>query len=178
MAETTMPAAEAAATASEMEQNSYELAFHVLPTVAEGEVSSVFEELKTLITKNGGEIFSEEAPERVDLAYEIVKGAEGKNKRYKSAYFGWVRFKLEGAKLEKLDEAVQTNQSLLRTLVIKLTKAEEQNPFWYHESRKTDHMVTEISDEEAADVLADPLLGAEDKNTAEETPAKDTAEEK
>ena len=37
MSENNMPAAEAA---------SYELAFHVLPTVAEGEVSAVFDKIK------------------------------------------------------------------------------------------------------------------------------------
>ena len=78
MSETTMPAAEAAATTLD-EQSSYELAFHVLPTVAEGEVPGVFEELKTLITNAGGECTSEEAPERIDLAYEIVRHTEGKN---------------------------------------------------------------------------------------------------
>jgi ribosomal protein S6 len=56
-----MPAAEANVELLN-EQNSYELAFHVLPTVAEGEVPSVFESIKSLITKDGGEIFDEEAP--------------------------------------------------------------------------------------------------------------------
>ena len=96
-----MPAAEAAAATagSDDERGSYELAFHVLPTVAEGEVASVFETLKGIITKDGGEIFDEEAPERFDLAYEIVQNIEGKNRKFSSAYFGWVRFKADAAKI-------------------------------------------------------------------------------
>ena len=72
MSETTMPAAEANVVL-ENEQNSYELAFHILPTVAEGEVAGVYEALKAQIIKDGGTITDEEAPERFELAYEIVK---------------------------------------------------------------------------------------------------------
>ena len=45
MSETNVPAAEA-----EREANAYELAFHVLPTVAEGEVASVVDTIKSHIT--------------------------------------------------------------------------------------------------------------------------------
>jgi ribosomal protein S6 len=135
MAEIKMPAAEAAVADAE-EQNSYELAFHVLPTVAEGEVASVFDNLKAHITKAGAELKDEEAPERIDLAYDIEKHAEGKNRRFHSAYFGWVRFNLEGGKLPHLMEEVESMPELLRTLVIKLTREEETNPFRYHEAMK------------------------------------------
>ena len=128
MSNENMPAAEAA------ELNSYELAFHVLPTVAEGEVSGVLDSIKSLITKIGGEIFDEEAPERFDLAYEIVKHLEGKNRKFGSAYFGWVRFKTEATNIEELNEEMDANGNILRHMVIKLTKVEEENPFRFHES--------------------------------------------
>ncbi len=67
MSETTMPVAEATSQ-SERELQSYEFAFHVLPTVTEGEVSGIFDTLKTRITKAGGQIFDEEMPQRFDLA--------------------------------------------------------------------------------------------------------------
>ena len=69
MAETKMPAAEAA-TADE--KNSYEFAFHVLPTVAEGEVPTVFEALKALITNAEGEITSEEGVPQAQGFYEGI----------------------------------------------------------------------------------------------------------
>lgn len=177
MAEATMPATEAkTADASEKEENSYEFAFHILPTVAEEEVTNVFEELKASITKTGGEIFSEEAPERIDLAYEIVKQSEGKNKKYGSAYFGWVRFKAEPEKVTAMTEEIDTNPSLLRYLLIKLTKVEEAYPFRYHEHRKADKMV-EVYDEEE-DVLADPLLGSESGKKREESKTDGVEENK
>ena len=128
MSKETMPAADAA---------HYELAFHVLPTVAEGEVSDVFTSLKTTIEKAGGTITTEEAPKRFELAYEIIKLLEGRNRKFTSAYFGWIRFTLEPVQLEEVTESVEAVPQLLRHLVIRLTKAEEANPFIFHEALDT-----------------------------------------
>ncbi len=148
-----MPAAEANQ-ASERELSSYEFAFHVLPTVAEGEVSGIFDTLKTHITKAGGEIFDEEMPQRFDLAYEIVKYLEGKNRKFISAYFGWVRFRLSADALTALTEELDGNKQLLRYLLIKLTKVEEQNAFRFHESI-SHRKVTTIGEDELAEIEAE-----------------------
>lgn len=133
MSETTMPAVEAQAVTDERELVSYELAFHVLPTIAEGEVSKVFQKIKDVITKRGGVITIEEAPARFDLAYDIVKYLEGRNRKFSSAYFGWVRFELEPEKLEKIKDSVISTKELLRHLLIKLDRVEVENPFFFHE---------------------------------------------
>lgn len=146
MSETTMPAAEANSNFDE--RNSYEFAFHVLPTVAEGEVAGVFDEIKAHIAKFG-EIIGEETPERIDLVYPIVKSMEGKNRKFTSAYFGWVRCKLEGDKVGDLMEEISGMQTILRHLFLKLTREEEAHPFRFHENRKSVKMV-EVVDEEGA----------------------------
>ena len=145
MSETTMPAAEANDVAND-ERNSYEFAFHVLPTVAEGEVAGVFAEIKALIAKVA-EITNEEAPERLDLIYPIVKSMEGKNRKFTSAYFGWVRFKLDGDKLGDLVEKLGEMQVILRHLLIKLTKLEEAHPFRFHENKKSVKIVEVAKDD-------------------------------
>jgi len=139
MTENKMPASEAGEVAVE-ERNSYELAFHVLPTVAEGEVAGVYDKIKALITKEG-EITVEEAPERTDLAYPVVKSMDGKNLKFTSAYFGWVRFKYDADKVEHLDEEVDAIEEILRHLFIKLTKQDEAEPFRFHEEKKSVKMV-------------------------------------
>ncbi len=149
MSETKMPAAEANEVAFD-ERNSYEFAFHVLPTVAEGEVPSVFDAIKALIAKKG-EIIGEEAPERIDLVYPIVMSMEGKNRKFTSSYFGWVRFKLESSDVVSLMEELEGTSSLLRHLLIKLTAIEEAHPFRFHENRKSVKMVTVVNEE--ADVI-------------------------
>jgi len=120
--------------ADEQEFLSYEFAFHVLPTVAEGEVASVFDGLKNHITKLGGELKEEEFPKHFDLAYEIEKFLEGKNRHFSSSYFGWVRFKMTASNLLNLQEELKNEKTLLRFLIIKLSKAEEGNPFNFHDS--------------------------------------------
>ncbi len=134
MNETTMPAAEVTIEGNEVDLASYECAFHILPTVAEGEVTSVTEELQTLIKKAGGEIFDTEAPERFELAYEIDKYLEGKYRKFTSAYFGWIRFTLAPAALAELTEGIDDHKMLLRYLLVRLTKVEEASPFRFHEA--------------------------------------------
>lgn len=167
MTETTMPAAEAQAVATD-ERGSYELAFHILPTVAEGEVATVFAHIKDQITKTGAEIFDEEAPERFDLAYEIVKHYEGKNRKFTSAYFGWVRFKVSSDVMPAITEGVEENTNLLRHLLIKLTKVEEEHPFRFHEAL--------ASQKQVVDVVAAPDTDSsttEEAETTEESAAAD-----
>jgi len=176
MTETTMPAIEAEVVAGD-DRHSYELAFHVLPTVAEGEVAGVFESIKNTITKAGAEIFDAEVPERFDLAYEIVKHYEGKNRKFSSAYFGWVRFKAESEAVLKVTEAVEDNTSILRHLLIKLTKVEEAHPFRFHEAIKSHKMVTDVP--EVAEAIKDPVVAeaeAGEVNEAEIDEALDKSE--
>jgi ribosomal protein S6 len=146
MSDTTVSAAEVNAHFDE--RNSYEFAFHILPTVAEGEVPDIFAQIKAKIA-GVAEITSEEAPERIDLVYPIVKSMEGKNRKFTSAYFGWVRMKLESATVATLTEELSTMPTMLRHLLVKLTKAEEAHLFRFHENRKSVKMV-ETVDEEVA----------------------------
>ena len=135
MTDTNMPAAEAEHGMEELEElQSYELAFHILPTVAEGEVSGIFDAIKAHITKHGGSLQSEEAPARFDLAYDIVKLLEGKGRKFSSAYFGWVRFELEASKINALTEEVEQVKEILRHILIRLNKVEAENPFYFHPS--------------------------------------------
>lgn len=167
----TMPAAEATMT-DEREFNSYELAFHVLPTVAEGEVPGVFETIKALITKEGAEIFDEEAPERFNLAYEIIKHIEGKNRKFTSAYFGWVRFKGESSVVAEINEDLDYNSSILRHIVIKLTKVEEANPFRFHAALAEQKVVTDVDDSDSViitDVTTESSEDDEDDDNDDST---------
>ena len=160
MSETTMPTTEAEEVAvSEIESQSYELAFHILPTVAEGEVQGVFDSVKAQITKDGGTLFDEESPERFELAYEIVKQSEGKNRKYATAYFGWVRFKGVATMIAPLLEEVEGKQEILRHILIKLSKVEEENPFRFHESIESFKMVTTIDEADLVEEVVEEVEG-------------------
>lgn len=170
-----MPATEAG-----KELQSYELAFHVLPTVAEGEVANVFQSLKDIITKNGGSLTSEEAPARFDLAYEVIKYLEGRNRKFTSAYFGWIRFTVDSSAIESISDEVSSVSELLRHLLIKLNKHEEANPFFFHEALEKSGKVKNIdldeedsSEESEEETPAEtPEDSSEDKEEGEESEAK------
>lgn len=147
-----MPAAEAVG-GSERELAAYELACHVLPTVAEGEVTAVFDRIKTAITAIGGQIVNEEAPARFDLAYEIVQYLEGRNRKFSSAYFGWVRFTASPERIAEINEVVENSKEVLRYLLIRLTKVEEANPFFFHPAIADRKVETVVVEEEAVEAV-------------------------
>ena len=153
-----MPAAEANEV---VETNSYELAFHVLPTVAEGEVARVVDDIKTYITNSGGTIGIEETPARIELAYNIEKYLEGKYRKFSSAYFGWVRFTTDPSTIAAITEELEGDMNVLRHLLLKLTKVEEEHPFYYHEA---------LEEEQVANVDVEAALGSADEVTEKKEP--------
>jgi len=170
MSETNMPAAEVNAS-SELELTSYEFSFHVLPTVAEGEVENIVKKIKEMISVFGGEVFDEEKAQRFDLAYDIVKYLEGKNRKFSSAYFGWLRFKMDAVSLVKFTESVDDNKELLRYLLVRLSRVEEQAPFQFHESiadRKVRAVEedAEVAEEEATEEVAEDTEMEDEKGGA------------
>lgn len=136
MAEETMPVTEVQANVDDQEVAHYECAFHILPTVTEEEVPSVVDALTKLITTAGGTITNQEAPEHVDLAYEIIKQVDGYNRRFNAAHFGWVRFTVAPSEIPELTAEIKLMPTLLRFLVVKLTRAEEAQPFSVFANRR------------------------------------------
>lgn len=165
MSEAKMPAAEVDSVVDEQDIVSYEFAYHVLPTVADGEVADVRDRIAAHITERGGTIFAEEAAERFDLAYDISKYIEGRYRNFSSAYFGWIRFEADRAVIEEITAAIDEEKSLLRYLVIRLTKIEEEMPFYFHEALDQDKKVTDVTEEEVTDI--DPNTTTETADTAD-----------
>ena len=154
MTETNMPTTEAVVE-NERELAAYELAFHILPTVAEGEVQTIFDRIKAAVVTAGGEVTNEELPARFDLAYEIVQYLEGRNRKFKSAHFGWVRFDLEADKVAQVIEMVEGTKDIMRHLLIRLTKVEAANPFFFHPAiadRVVETIIIEADEAEAVAV--------------------------
>jgi ribosomal protein S6 len=180
MNEVNMPATEAVSHAHDGDIVTYELAYHVLPTVAEGEVTSVTDELKAILTEHHATITDEEAAERFELAYEIEKYLEGKYRRFASAYFGWIRFTAAADVVGEITTEVETHKKVLRSLTIRLNKVEEANPFRFHEAvvelknRVTtidtdaiieDEVAIDTDEEAVAEAVVEPAVVAEEKTS-------------
>lgn len=154
----------------------YECAFHILPTVAEGEVEGVVANIKTHIEASGGSITDEEVPVRYNLAYEIQKSIDGKYHRFVTSYFGWVRFTLSNDALAALEEKLEGEGNMLRYMVVRLSREDIARPHRVAEDLK------EETPEEASDTPAVPedgaiSAGSDDEGEATADTDSDTSEE-
>lgn len=100
----------------------YELGYHILPTVDEGNIEKEREALVAIITQFGGVVISEEMPALVDLAYDMDKIIKNKRNIFSQAYFGWIKFDIKPDNIEVLDDSVNAVESVLRHLVIKTVR--------------------------------------------------------
>ncbi len=100
----------------------YEIGYHLLPTVAESELSAEVSKIHSAITGAKGSIIGEGFPEIRALAYDISKRIETKHTHFNRAYFGWVKFEVERSLLSKIESALTTNPNVLRFLTIKTVK--------------------------------------------------------
>ena len=100
----------------------YEVGFHLLPTIAESSVAEEVSKIKSVVEKNSGVFVSEGIPQMTNLAYTITKAISGKNQKFDSAYFGWVKFELNADSISEIKKAMDEVESVLRYLIIKTTK--------------------------------------------------------
>ncbi len=107
----------------------YEVGFHILPTVPEEKISEIVSKLTDLINKNGGSIISEEFPKIRNLSYEIKKRVETKYLSFSKAYFGWVKFEMLSASIDKVDNEMKSNENILRFIIVKTIRENTMHTF-------------------------------------------------
>lgn len=100
----------------------YELGYHILPTVDEGNLDKERDALVAIITKFNGMVIGEELPALIDLAYDMTKVINNKGNIFSQAYFGWIKFDLNPENIDALTEEVEAVESVLRSLVIKTVR--------------------------------------------------------
>ncbi len=107
----------------------YEIGFHVVPTVEESKLGDVVAAIKAEISKAGGELVGEEAPQKLTLSYVVERAVSGKREKYTESYFGWVRFVAEErAGIPALDAHLRGDKNILRYLLIQTLPEEAQTP--------------------------------------------------
>lgn len=102
----------------------YEVGFHVLPTVEEGNVGEVLEAIRTELVKGGAEIITEQFPQKITLAYTIERAVAGKREKYTNAYFGSIKFATERETIPALETLLRSISTILRHLLIETVREE------------------------------------------------------
>src|SRR3989338_9266687 len=100
----------------------YELGYHLIPTIAETDLSQEVAKLQNIITDAHGSIISESFPEMRGLAYEIAKRVETNYSRFNKAYFGWIKFETIGSAMEDIDKKLKLDLSVLRFILVKTVR--------------------------------------------------------
>lgn len=100
----------------------YEVGFHVVSTVSEGEVGGVAEKIRAELKKVDAELISEQPPKKVMLAYAIEKDFGGKREKFTNAYFGFIKFAVEREHIATLTEYLRAKKEILRFLLIETVR--------------------------------------------------------
>ncbi len=159
----------------------YEIGYHILSTVDEGDVEKEREALVALITQLQGTVISEEMPALINLAYEMDKIINNKRSRYNQAYFGWIKFELSPEAIATLEKEVETMDSILRFLIVKTLRENtivSETPYKLARShKKNEEEVIEEDDVERPVAETSPTEEKEDLTSSEDGEAE-TAEAK
>ncbi len=97
----------------------YELGYHLVPTLGVEQIPKASGAVRGMIERISKDIIAEELPVFIDLAYQVVKTINHKNKRFDDAYFGFIKFEAFPEDISKLEEELKKDENVLRYLVIK-----------------------------------------------------------
>jgi ribosomal protein S6 len=128
MAEMSHPEAEALgltqANAAQVSHPVYEVAFHLVPTLEEANVSEVVEKIRGVLAQAGAEVIKDQFPQKMALAYAIERSAAGKREKYSQAYFGFIKFAAPREAVAALEAVLRGTKDILRYLLIKTVREE------------------------------------------------------
>ncbi len=104
----------------------YELGYHLVPTLSVEQIPAASGAVRGMIERISKDIIAEELPVFIDLAYQVVKTINHKNKRFEDAYFGFIKFDALPEGIAKLEVELKKDENVLRYLV---TKTLRENTF-------------------------------------------------
>ena len=98
--------------------NTYELAFLALSDLSEQDVEALQSTFADTVSAAGGQVVSTGDVHFIRLAYEMTKKVGSKNIRHNDAYFSWMKLSVESSAVNGINEAVRSNNSILRHMII------------------------------------------------------------
>lgn len=122
MSETKVKAVKVAKVKSVEGKAVYEVGYLVMPSVSLELLPREVDAIKAIITKVGGEIISEGAPEMRPLAYTMIKAVGPARPRFDAAYFGWVKFEATKESIGEVKKALDSVDSLIRFLLVETVR--------------------------------------------------------
>ncbi len=103
-------------------QKIYELGYLLVPSIAEENVAKEVETIKSILAKYEAEVITEDFPKLRPLAYAMVKATGSERHKFDKAYFGWVKFEVEGDTAPQIKNELDKNTSVLRFMIVKTVR--------------------------------------------------------
>ena len=99
---------------SKLTMRTYESVIIVKPQLSDGEVGEFVTKTKELITKNGGEVTSEEKLGRRRFTHDVNHVRDG--------FYLYLKFKAEPKFVKVLEDALKLNEKVLRSMTMLATE--------------------------------------------------------
>lgn len=106
----------------------YEIGFHIVPTVPEDGLGARVTAIRDVIEGNGGHVIADEYPKHMELSYPMTKVASNKRSLYRTAYFGWIKFEVDPAKVKAIELGVKKDDLVLRFIMVKTVRENTMVP--------------------------------------------------
>lgn len=132
----------------------YEVAFHLIPTLAEEQVGEEVSRIADTLKAQGAELVGERFPAKISLAYTMEKKIEGSTQRFSEAYFGWIAGEFSKDSVEHITKALDANTAVLRYLV---TKTSRDAVAAIMNDPTLDSTVAHVGDDESEDLSEEAL---------------------
>ena len=96
----------------------YEIGYLIVPSVPEEKIAGEISAIKDVLNKHKAELIADEPATLRPLAYTMVKKIGTVNRRFDSAYFGWIKFEAAPVEVRLIEKEVKEVDSVLRLLLI------------------------------------------------------------
>jgi ribosomal protein S6 len=96
----------------------YEIGYLIVPSIPEEKVAGEIRAIKDILAKHKVEVIADEMAALRPLAYTMVKKIGTVNRRFDSAYFGWIKFEAAPVEVRLIEKEVKEVESILRLLLI------------------------------------------------------------
>jgi ribosomal protein S6 len=110
-------------------QRVYEVGYLLLPSIPEERLSENSDAIKKMISDVSGTIISQGDPQFRNLSYEMVKTIGTRNEKFRTAYFGWIKFETDAENIAPLQEKLKMTDAILRFLLIKTVREDTLSSF-------------------------------------------------
>ena len=103
---------------AERDAKVYEIGFLIVPSIPEEKIAAETAGIKDVLAKHKATLIADETASMRRLAYTMIKKIGTANRRFDSAYFGWIKFEAAPVEVRLIEKEVKEIDSILRLLLI------------------------------------------------------------